>query len=119
MWEFTSGIPPFNDRAHDHLLIYDICKNECSEIIENTPRCYVDLMKRCWASNRPIIAELENEISETNKDGDHKYQVSDINGKLYNVMLEFIKAEQTKYSYYYTTSFTSMLYIQVATLLKF
>src|SRR6266542_146963 len=48
MWEFTSGISPFNDRAHDLLLSLDICKGERPEIIENTPQCYIDLMKKCW-----------------------------------------------------------------------
>ncbi|GBB99141.1 hypothetical protein RclHR1_03430002 [Rhizophagus clarus] len=108
MWEFTSGIPPFNDRAHDHQLIYDICKSKRPKIIRNTPKCYVDLMKRCWdsnPSNRPIITELEHEVSEwirciskfykINRDGNHMYKVSDVNDKLYNDMLEFVKANNT------------------------
>ncbi|GBC00647.1 hypothetical protein RclHR1_39220001, partial [Rhizophagus clarus] len=48
MWEFTSGVPPFNDRAHDLQLSISICKGERPEIIESTPQCYVDLMKKCW-----------------------------------------------------------------------
>jgi serine/threonine protein kinase len=48
MWEFTSGIPPFKDRAHDLQLSLSICKGERPEIIENTPQCYADLMKKCW-----------------------------------------------------------------------
>ncbi|GBC06464.1 hypothetical protein RclHR1_06860001 [Rhizophagus clarus] len=108
MWEFTSGFPPFNNRAHDHQLIYNICKNERPEIIRNTPKCYVNLMKRCWDSNpsdRPTITELEYKISEwirciskfyeINRDGIHKYQVLDGNDKLYNDMLEFVKANNT------------------------
>ncbi|GBC04760.1 hypothetical protein RclHR1_05850009 [Rhizophagus clarus] len=51
MWEFTSGVPPFNDRAHDFQLSVSICKGERPEIIENTPQCYVDLMKKCWDEN--------------------------------------------------------------------
>ncbi|GET03447.1 kinase-like domain-containing protein [Rhizophagus clarus] len=110
MWEFTSGIPPFIDRAHNHQLSYSICNDERPEIIRNTPKCYVDLMKRCWdtnPSNRPTITELEHEISEwircinkfyeTNKDENHIYRVYDVNDKLYDDMLEFVKAnkEQT------------------------
>ncbi|PKK55365.1 kinase-like protein, partial [Rhizophagus irregularis] len=38
MWEFTSGIPPFNDKAHDLQLALGICKGERPEIIENTPQ---------------------------------------------------------------------------------
>ena len=48
MWEFTSGIPPFNDRAHDFQLALSICKGERPEIIKNTPQCYIDLIKKCW-----------------------------------------------------------------------
>ncbi|POG62858.1 kinase-like domain-containing protein, partial [Rhizophagus irregularis DAOM 181602=DAOM 197198] len=47
MWEFTSGIPPFNNRAHDLHLSLSICKGERPQIIVNTPQCYVDLMKKC------------------------------------------------------------------------
>ncbi|CAB4438905.1 unnamed protein product [Rhizophagus irregularis] len=39
MWEFTSGVPPFNDRAHDIQLSLSICEGERPEIIENTPQC--------------------------------------------------------------------------------
>ncbi|PKC64656.1 kinase-like protein, partial [Rhizophagus irregularis] len=48
MWELTSGVPPFNNRAHDIQLSLSICKGERPKIIENTPQCYVDLMKKCW-----------------------------------------------------------------------
>ncbi|POG76971.1 kinase-like domain-containing protein, partial [Rhizophagus irregularis DAOM 181602=DAOM 197198] len=51
MWEFTSGIPPFNHEAHDLDLILDICNQEKRpKIVENTPKCYIDLMKKCWDS---------------------------------------------------------------------
>ncbi|RIA90287.1 kinase-like domain-containing protein, partial [Glomus cerebriforme] len=58
MWEFTSGIPPFNNKAHDQCLSISICKGERPEIMKNIPKCYVDLMKRCWDSDpskRPTI----------------------------------------------------------------
>jgi serine/threonine protein kinase len=48
MWEFTSGVPPFKDREHDIQLSLSICKGERPEIIENTPQCYANLMKKCW-----------------------------------------------------------------------
>jgi serine/threonine protein kinase len=51
MWELTSGVPPFNDRPHDFQLALDICKGERPDIIEGTPQCYVDLMKKCWDSD--------------------------------------------------------------------
>jgi serine/threonine protein kinase len=61
MWEFTSGVSPFNNRAHDHQLSLSICKGERPEIIENTPQCYVDLMKKCWNEDplkRPSSKEV-------------------------------------------------------------
>ena len=106
--EFTSGISPFNDRAHDLQLSLSIYKGERPEIMINTPKCYVDLMEKCWdsnPSNRPNITELEYKISEwvrcinkfyeINRDGDYKYQVPDVNNKLYNDMLEFVEANNT------------------------
>ena len=61
MWEFTSGITPFNDRAHDFQLSLSICKGERPEIIENTPQCYRDLMEKCWNEDplkRPSASEI-------------------------------------------------------------
>jgi len=48
MWEFTSGIIPFNDRIFDFKLSLNICIGEHPEIIENTSQCYINLMKECW-----------------------------------------------------------------------
>src|SRR5256886_855861 len=67
MWEFTSGVPPFNDRAHDLQLSLSICKGERPEIIESTPQCYKDLMKKCWnedPSKRPSALEVLNIIEK-------------------------------------------------------
>ncbi|POG57635.1 kinase-like domain-containing protein, partial [Rhizophagus irregularis DAOM 181602=DAOM 197198] len=61
MWEFTSGIPPFNNIQHDLHLSISICKGERPGIIKNTPQCYVDLMKKCWdedPSKRPSANEV-------------------------------------------------------------
>ncbi len=65
MWEFTSGIPPFDDRAHDLQLSISICKGEHPEIIENTPQCYINLMKKCWNKDplkRPNTFEIKSII---------------------------------------------------------
>ncbi|POG70964.1 hypothetical protein GLOIN_2v1612108, partial [Rhizophagus irregularis DAOM 181602=DAOM 197198] len=65
MWEFTSGVSTFNDKAHDLQLCLNICKGERPEIIENTPQCYVDLMKKCWDKNpskRPSSEEVSDII---------------------------------------------------------
>ncbi|PKY16552.1 HCP-like protein [Rhizophagus irregularis] len=99
--------------AHDRYLILDICKKENGkrpEIIENTPKCYVDLMEKCWdsnPSNRPTIKMLENIISkwieyitndkfcEKDSGGNYKYVILDIDIQLRNDMLEFIEADRT------------------------
>ncbi|GBB88836.1 hypothetical protein RclHR1_15450001 [Rhizophagus clarus] len=66
MWEITSGVPPFNNRSHDLQLAMSICKGERPEIIENTPQCYIYLMKRCWNENpskRPTASEVRDTIA--------------------------------------------------------
>ncbi|CAI2183024.1 13321_t:CDS:2, partial [Funneliformis geosporum] len=60
MWEFISGIPPFNDRAHDSKLKSEILSGKRPEIIVNISQCYVDLMKICWDMDplkRPATSE--------------------------------------------------------------
>src|SRR6266542_3423601 len=41
MWEFISGISPFDGRTHDFQLALNICKGERPKIIENIPQCYI------------------------------------------------------------------------------
>jgi serine/threonine protein kinase len=107
MWEFTSGIPPFIHKAHDCHFVLSIYDGERPEIIENTPKCYIDLMKKCWdsdPSNRPTIIMLENIISEwircineyyeINSDGNNTFKVINIDNKLEDDMLEFVKANE-------------------------
>ncbi len=90
MWEFISGIPPFDDRAHNLQLSISICKGERPEIIENIPQCYIDLMKNCWdkdSMKRPNGFEIEkiidNWISDITKDEKSK-----------NITMEFYKADK-------------------------
>ncbi|GBB88073.1 hypothetical protein RclHR1_01460023 [Rhizophagus clarus] len=66
MWEFTSGVPPFNNRAHDFQLSISICRGERPEIIESTPQCYLDVMKKCWDEDslkRPSAIEVSDIIA--------------------------------------------------------
>jgi len=61
MWELFSGYPPFDDKAHDHHLILDICKGLRPPILPNMPEGYVEMMRKCWdddPSKRPTIREL-------------------------------------------------------------
>ncbi|POG57988.1 kinase-like domain-containing protein [Rhizophagus irregularis DAOM 181602=DAOM 197198] len=94
MWEITSGIPPFNNREHDIQLSLSICKGERPEIIENTPQCYVDLMKKCWnedSSKRPSSKEVLDIIGKWIFRPD-EVKVEDINEELKCNIMEFINA---------------------------
>jgi len=92
MWEFTSGITPFIDRAHDFELALSICRGERPKIIRNTPQCYVDLMKKCWNDDpliRPSAKEVLNIIKEWIVPPS---KIENINEELKNNIMEFINA---------------------------
>ena len=91
--EFTSGVTPFYDRAHDLQLCLSICKGERPEIIKNTPQCYINLMKKCWDEDslkRPSALEVLNIIQEWVEPG---YNIEDINENLKNNIMEFMEAD--------------------------
>ncbi|CAB4443427.1 unnamed protein product [Rhizophagus irregularis] len=103
MWEFTSGVPPFNNRAHDIQLSLAICEGERPEIIENTPQCYVNLMKKCWNEDplkRPSSEEVCNIISKWIKpsygllieESNSFTEIQDLNEELKCNIMEFINA---------------------------
>ncbi|CAB5179875.1 unnamed protein product [Rhizophagus irregularis] len=91
MWELTSGIPPFNDRAHDIQLSLGICKGERPEIIENTPQCYVDLMKRCWNED-PLKRPSSEEVLEIIKKWIFRFYNNEVSEELQSNIMEFINA---------------------------
>ncbi|POG76736.1 kinase-like domain-containing protein [Rhizophagus irregularis DAOM 181602=DAOM 197198] len=66
MYFIATEKQPFSNCAHDHLLVIDICKGIRPEINElEAPKCYIDLMKKCWDSNpinRPNASEIEKFI---------------------------------------------------------
>src|SRR5438128_8691351 len=67
MWEHTTGKKPFHDKPHNHHLILDILKGERPQITDDTPRFYIELMKRCWdhnPENRPTAREIWNCLRE-------------------------------------------------------
>jgi serine/threonine protein kinase len=94
MWELTSRISPFSNRAHDIQLALSICNGERPKINENTPQCYVDLMKECWDEDplkRPTATEILNIIKKwvflpTGT------KIENINEELKNNIMEFINA---------------------------
>src|SRR3989337_4341502 len=92
MWEFTSGIPPFDDREHGLQLCYNICKGKRPEIIENTPQCYIDLMKKCWNEDplkRPDVLDIKNTM-----DNWCRNISKGISEEARNNVLEFYKADK-------------------------
>ncbi|PKK61125.1 hypothetical protein RhiirC2_856445 [Rhizophagus irregularis] len=91
MWEFTSKILPFNDKAHDLQLALSICKGERPEIIENTPQCYIDLMKKCWNEN-PLKRPSSKEVLDIIKNWIIRPLGGDINEELKSNIMEFINA---------------------------
>ncbi|CAI2199710.1 9006_t:CDS:1, partial [Funneliformis geosporum] len=46
LWEFISGVSPFNNKAHDFQLSLDICKSKLPKVIKNISQYYIDLMKK-------------------------------------------------------------------------
>src|ERR1043166_3233505 len=104
MWELTSRVPPFDDRAHDFHLSLSICKGERPKIIEGTPQCYIDLMKKCWDLDpfkRPTTSELkfiiQNWWDRYSSIGYNKEEVLETieDEQLRKDMKEFWRAEQT------------------------
>ncbi|RGB40688.1 kinase-like domain-containing protein [Rhizophagus diaphanus] len=99
MWEFTSGVTPFKNRAHDLQLSLSICKGERPEIIENTPQCYMDLMKKCWDEDplkRPSSKEVKI-IFERWILLPHEKKIKDIDEELKSNIMEFINAPIGQY----------------------
>src|SRR3954453_10149548 len=93
MWEFTSGVTPFYDKAHDLQLCISICRGERPEITENTPQCYINLMKKCWDEDplkRPTALEVLNIIEKWIKPGKN---IEDISEDLKNSIMEFMEAD--------------------------
>ncbi|RGB35685.1 kinase-like domain-containing protein [Rhizophagus diaphanus] len=61
MYVVATGRQPFDNCAHDEILILNICNGIRPEINEQiAPKRYIDLMKRCWdlnPENRPNSIE--------------------------------------------------------------
>ncbi|POG70628.1 kinase-like domain-containing protein [Rhizophagus irregularis DAOM 181602=DAOM 197198] len=66
MYFVATGKQPFVDCAHDGVLALSICNGIRPEINEKIiPKCYTDLMKRCWdlnPDNRPNSIEIKELI---------------------------------------------------------
>ncbi|CAG8604119.1 9773_t:CDS:2, partial [Paraglomus occultum] len=66
MWELSADNPPFyEDDSDSRDIIVKILGGERPRIIPGTPKCYEELMKKCWdadPSKRPTAAEVFDEI---------------------------------------------------------
>jgi serine/threonine protein kinase len=117
MWEFTSGIPPFNNKAHDLQLSLDICRGERPNIIQGTPQCYIDLMKKCWNDDplkRPSSEEVIN-IFEKWIILPSEKEIEDIDKESKCNVMEFINAPIKQYNnfaieYHPQSCYTSRLF---------
>ncbi len=117
MYFTATGKQPFADCAHNEFLALDICKGHRPKINEpEAPRCYIDLMKRCWDSNsdnRPNATEI-HELIESFYNSYTSYQKG---GSFANEIKEqFKEAENYRKSHHSffkkkRTSSTSYLYI--------
>src|SRR4051812_28458612 len=71
MYFVATGRQPFADRAHDQDLVLSICNGIRPEITEKeVPKCYIDLMRKCWdpnPDNRPSAREIDDEINSFRK----------------------------------------------------
>ncbi|POG72310.1 kinase-like domain-containing protein [Rhizophagus irregularis DAOM 181602=DAOM 197198] len=67
MYVIATGNQPFTNCAHDDILALNICNGIRPEINDQiAPKCYTDLMKKCWDSNpenRPNSVEIKKLIN--------------------------------------------------------
>ncbi|CAB5114799.1 unnamed protein product [Rhizophagus irregularis] len=91
LYKIISGLCEIHNQNLIHCLLCDayilIHEGERPEIIENTPQCYTDLMKRCWNEDplkRPSASEVRGII------GSWIFHYSDnINDELKSNIMEF------------------------------
>ncbi|CAB5382523.1 unnamed protein product [Rhizophagus irregularis] len=66
MYFVATAKQPFANSAHDHYLALNVCNGIRPEVNEKiTPKCYIDLMKKCWDTNpdnRPNTFEIKESI---------------------------------------------------------
>jgi serine/threonine protein kinase len=65
MWELSHGRPPFSECNDNAYLAMRIINGHRPEIVEGTPRCWVQLMQRCWSADpnqRPSADDICDEV---------------------------------------------------------
>ncbi|RHZ69733.1 hypothetical protein Glove_279g21 [Diversispora epigaea] len=80
MWEITAaGKKPFQNLSHDEELARSICNGLRPEIINDTPKCYVNMMRKCWDADpkaRPTVEELLEMVREFKDIPQYKRQIN-------------------------------------------
>ncbi|EXX76903.1 Ste11p [Rhizophagus irregularis DAOM 197198w] len=91
----AAGRQPFDDCAHDQVLVLNICNGIRPEINEKiAPKCYIDLMKRCWdlnPENRPNSIEVKEIIELFYNSLDQKFKK---NKQHYEIEEQFKKTQE-------------------------
>ncbi|GBC02159.1 hypothetical protein RclHR1_04490005 [Rhizophagus clarus] len=88
MYVVATGRQPFDDRAHDEVLVLNICNGIRPEINKQIiPTYYIDLMKKCWDSNpenRPFTIDVKekielfyNSLDKEFKKEEHHYKIEE------------------------------------------
>ncbi|RHZ47033.1 hypothetical protein Glove_595g10 [Diversispora epigaea] len=99
MWQMTSGHRPFHDQNHGPKLILDILDGKRPEITEDTPKCWTNLMKRCWhsvPSQRPTIREIYMSYFSSSYNSYSEYSIKKFYPDKYNDWLEINEAEKKR-----------------------
>ena len=108
MYFLATGRQPFADRAHDQGLALSICNGIRPEISEKyAPKCYIDLMKRCWdpnPDNRPNAIEVSGEIDSFKRLRD---SYDDNDKEIVKQFIEAYKYKTKKYKYLISNYFHS------------
>ncbi|CAG8506129.1 8348_t:CDS:2 [Paraglomus brasilianum] len=63
MWEISSGKPAFYEYDDMVCLKLNVCGGVRPDIVSDTPDCYIELMKRCWAHDpKDIASDISQEV---------------------------------------------------------
>src|SRR5207248_681541 len=104
MWEILVGHPPFDDKAHDADLIFQILEGLRPQILPSMPDDYAQMMQKCWdadPSKRPTLRELwifvDNKLMEIYKNENLKSNTKkEKDTSLFRKLFEFTKIKKNK-----------------------
>ncbi|CAB4412351.1 unnamed protein product [Rhizophagus irregularis] len=106
MYFVATGNQPFFNCAHNEMLALDICEGIRPEINElEVPKCYTDLMKKCWNSNpdyRPKATEIVEFIQLFHESyvPDSSLLFGEKKQQHYDIEKQFKKAEEYKKTFF-------------------